>query len=96
MPVQGRKDRACRVGRNERTCGSGRLASFRNVVPLTARRAIARARIASATASASTAYCESLTSCRSSCICRCIEVTEIYIGQRALGVQRLWFDPTSV
>ena len=54
--------------------------SFRNVVPITARRAAERASIAFATASASTAYWESSTSCLSRCICRCIEVTMVFIG----------------
>jgi hypothetical protein len=76
--LHGRKDRALALGRNERTWGSGassRVAvrrSFRNAIPMTDRRAVARARIASATAISSTAYCESSTSCRSSRICLCI------------------------
>jgi hypothetical protein len=51
--------------------------SLRNVIPVTARRALARAMMASATMPSSTAYCESRTSCRSSCICRCILTTHL-------------------
>ncbi len=49
MPVQGLKERAWRVGRNERTWGAGPRMSLRKVVPMTALRASTRARIASAT-----------------------------------------------
>lgn len=56
--------------------------SFRNVVLITARRAIARAMIASATVASSTVYCESSTSCRSICICRCTGYPGSHIGNQ--------------
>lgn len=95
--VQGRNERAWRVGRNERTCGARPRMSFRKVVPMTVWRAVARATIALATASTSTVYCESRMSSRISCICRCIEVTKAYIGKGRLmfsstGLIRQVFD----
>lgn len=68
VPVHGRNERACRLGRND--CTSGARISFRNATSGTRRRAIARARMALAMSASSTAYCESRTSCWSSCIRR--------------------------
>lgn len=62
---------------------------------MTARRAIARAMIASATVTASTGYCESSTSCRSCCICRST-IFKTCIGNRCEALTILGFDQTSV
>lgn len=67
--------------------------SFRNAIPTTARRAVARARIASATVVSSTAYCESSTSCRSSRICLCIACRDLSRQvKRAVAGSAVRFD----